>query len=413
MAKRLNAGGIDRMTATAVPTPPERPAQPATQHAATEQPPAPLGQGSPAPAASTAVEQVANQHAAAPAPAPAEQAAPAPSPFAGAHATVGAEADVYYPGGQHSLVRDAYHAQVDHDPEAAARFNRFNAQLRVAGERAGQFAPALTTGFPEVIPPGYRGDLMVDAIDKGRPFVSRLGSIPLSDATPFRIPVEGDFTGVGQHVEGTAHVAAGTLTMDEVTVVPQTMSGAFEISRELVDASNPALDSIALRAMLRDYRNVTEAYAATNAAAGLTPVVGIDTGAELEQQLIEFLDAREAEPAFIASGLGFYTDIATEQAGDGRARYPYLNPTNASGSSQAGFWGINVQGVPLVRTWSVNTDQALLVDPEDVLWAESPVRTFRFEEVQGPGVIKLALFAYAACRRLRDSGVRVVSRLAA
>ncbi|MGN7705050.1 HK97 family phage prohead protease [Cellulosimicrobium sp. 22601] len=330
--------------------------------------------------------------------APAPHAAPAPNPLA--HAQVGTEAEVYFDGGEHSFVRDAFHARMSGDTEAAARLHRFNAQLVELA--------AIRSGFPEIIPPGYRGEMLVQAIDRGRPIVSRLGEarITLTDATPFRIPIEGDFTGVGDHVEGTAHVAAGTLTVDDTTVNPKAVSGAFEVSRELVDSSNPAIDRLALNAMLRNYRDVTEGYAATTYSGAAVPVVG---GAGLEAELIDFLDDRDLTPAFIAANPTFYSGIALEQAGDGRARYPYLNPTNAAGQTAAGFRGISVQGVDLIRAGKVDAGEAIGIVPEDVLWGESNVLTFRFDEVQGPGVIKLALFAYVAAHVLRPTGVRTWS----
>lgn len=368
-------------------------------------PPAQPAPQPPAPAAPAVAPAAATSPAPAPEPVPAAPVAPAqPAPAmpALAGAQVLSEAATYAPGGEHSFVRDAFRARLDGDAEAAARIRRFNAELVTA-------AVAVRSGFSEVIPPGYRGELMVEAIDRGRPIVSRLISTPLTDATPFKIPVEGEFDGVGDHVEGTAHVAAGTLTVDETTISPKAISGAFEVSRELVDSSNPAIDRIAINAMLRDYRTTTEAYAATTLAAAATTVHG---GKELEAQIIDFLDDRDASPVFIACAPGFFIPIATEEAADGRPRYPYLGPTNASGTTSAGFTGVNVQGVPLIRAGQVATAKAQLVVPEDFFWGESSVGQFRFDEVLGPGVIKLALFAYVAAAKLRASGLRTLAYVA-
>lgn len=391
MGTALNINKLDRMTAGTEFTAPPKPAT--------------------APQAAVSAPVAASAHLSAEAPVTASQAAatpaepapaPAPSAFDGA-AVITREADVYATG-EHSFVRDAFHARVDGDTDAAERLTRWRAQQA-------EFV-ALRPGFGEIIPPGYRPELMVETIDKGRPIMSRLTNrINITDATPFKIPVEGEFTGVGDHVEGTAHVAAGTLTVGELTVSPKAISGAWEVSRELVDAANPAIDRLATNAMLRDYRRHTEEYAAAQLVAGLTPVVAAD-GAALEAQLIEFLDDRDASPAFVAAAVDYYTAIATEQAGDGRARYPYLNPTNAAGSTTAGFAGLNVQGVPLVRAGAIDATQAALVYPDDVLVGESPLLQFRFDEVQGPGVIKLALWSYVVVQRVRDAGVRVVTSTA-
>lgn len=314
-----------------------------------------------------------------------------------------------FDGHGHSFVRDAFRARLEADVEAAGRLSRFRAELAemaALGRRLATGAVQTRTAFPEVIPPGYRPELMIDAIDQGRPINSRLQSIPISDATPFRIPVEGDFDGVADHVEGTAHVAEGTLTLDEITITPKAVSGAWRVSREMVDASNPAIDRIALSAMQRDYRNLTESRAAAAlAAADAVPGAAVNTVAGLLGRIFDFQTQRQLPPDFVALAPGYYKTFVTETASDGRPVLPYLNPSNASGTTQAGYAGASAQGVPLVAAWALDAGEGFLVRSEDVAVFESPLLTFQFDEVEGPGVIKLALWAYHVVAVLRTAGV--------
>lgn len=339
--------------------------------------------------------------------------APSPAPLAGAAAPTAAagsselvrvlsEPSVYAEGNGQSMVRDAWRARMDGNYEAAQRLQRFRAEI----DDIARAAVATRPNFAEVIPPGYRGDLLISAVDRGRPIIAQLQTAPLTDATPFRIPIEGEFEGVAEHVEGTPHAAEGTLDLDEVTISPTAVSGAFRVSREMVDSSNPALDTIAQRAMLRDYRRKSNAkLVAALESADPVALVAAD-GAAYEDALVDFLDDAADTGAFGALSRTYFKALAGEELADGRKRYPYLSPANASGTTAAGFRALDVQGVPTLRDNAVDQGDAWLIDPSAVFWGESTVLQFRFDEVEGPGVIKLALWAYSVAKVTRPVGVQ-------
>jgi HK97 family phage major capsid protein len=428
MARSLNTpAGVERMTTGAGPTTPERPVPaPGTELTVPSNAnPAPAPQN-PAPATLSTEEigqlrtlfAAVGAAGAGPQPAP-EGPAPAPDPFAGARVQVGHEPEVYRPGGEFSFVRDAFRARKDGDVEAGARFARWQQQLAA-------FAVETRTTHPDVIPPGYRADLLVEPDVPQRPITSRLTGmrVTLVDATPFSVPIRGAFAGVGDHTEGTAHVAEGALTTDEITASPKAVSGAFRVSRELVDSSNPAIDMLAWRSMIEEYDADAEAYAwarivgaslsktGGTVLAALTPVTSIDTAAELEAQHVAFFTARRRTASFAASGPEFFSAVSGYADTTGRPLYPVINPQNANGTQTNGDeYGVNVRGVQHVLSdaGGVNgADQSLLIRQSDILYGESAVRQFRFEEVEGPGILKLALWAYQVCTRMRATGARLL-----
>jgi hypothetical protein len=269
-------------------------------------------------------------------------------------------------------------------------------------------------------PNAMRGDQLVRALDVTRPMMSKLRSIRLTDATPFKVPTEGEFAAVGDHTEGQAHVAEGDLSLGAVTISPTAISGAYRFSRELADASNPAIDSIAIRAMTRDYARKSEAKAASALAlqsdgvTAATRVLSIDTPAELRAEIISYAVANgTVPPDFALMGSAFFTTHATAVAGDGRPYFPPLNPTNAAGTSNARTLSINVDGVEGFLAATTVAAEAYLVRSEDVLVGESPLLTFRFEQPEGPGIIKVALWGYVVARVLRNTGVRRLTTAAA
>jgi HK97 family phage prohead protease len=384
-------------TAGQPPAPAEPPAAPLTAPAPVTSPPAPVA---------TASAGVAAPAGATPGPVPMVAAAGA--------AYVTAEASVYaFDGGPTSLVRDAWNSRENDDRDARDRLSRFNAQL------AGGNAPSVmalaavetTDTMPNIVPQEvHRPDLFRRIIDRGRPIISRLQVVPLTDATPYGIPIEGEFEGVEDHTQGDANQAAdGEFDIDGALVQPKPKSGKYPISRELVDASNPALDSIAINAMLRNYRRGTEkGVVAALRAAGLAAVTAADLAAYRQAQL-NFDAGDDIPPDFAAMGRPMFNAYASEMDGDGNPKLRTTPYNPIFGTMRAGYTGADVDGVELVRASAITDDDGWMIRGDSVHVAESRTQTFRFEEVEGPGKIVLALWGYFAAKVHFPAGIDHVS----
>jgi HK97 family phage prohead protease len=335
-----------------------------------------------------------------------------------------------------SLVRDAFLASFggyDERADAHRRLDRFNAELRDGNPATvGALLTAagdLTTAAPVASPAeradfplqGWlpqntaRGDLMLRAVDAGRPIASRLQRVPITNAQPFLVPIEGEFEGVGLHTEGTPHVAAGTLELSDSPVIPRAMSGAYVVSRELVDGSNPAIDAIAMRAMLRDYRRESEGVVVTALLASVTatddPLAeNVDTAIEMRTALALFVDDDDQPADFVFASRAMIEALYAEVDGDGRPMIagPGSTAPSVAGTSRAGYTGIGIDGTELVRASRLTTVGALAVRRDGVLFLESNVQQFRFDEILGPGQIKLALWAYVGAAVLRPSDIGAI-----
>lgn len=337
--------------------------------------------------------------------------AAAPVAAAGAALVTGEPATYTFAGVDGpSFVADAYAARMHGDGEAAGRLARLNAEL-AAGNPASVMALAavMTTddagAVPLVAPNVRRPDLLLSAVDNGRPILSRINKLPIRNATPFLIPTEGEFDGVDLHTEGTAHVPEGTYDLGETTVTPRAMSGAFRVSREMVDSSNPAIDRLALAAMLRDYRRKTEArVVAALAVEDAAATLNVNTVAELRGAVLGFGDDT-VTPDVVVAGRGFLTAILGDTDTTGRPMLPYIGAQNASGTTRAGYTGFSLDGLEVVRATSLPAAEAYILDLDSIMVAESAAQTFRFDEVEGPGIIKLALFGYFAVGVLRAGAV--------
>jgi hypothetical protein len=339
----------------------------------------------------------------------------------GGAAHVTAEPPAYsFDGSGPSIVADLVAHRLDMDSEAGERVARFNAQLR--DSNPGSVA-ALTTaaatrdnidGAGTDLPPSFGGGTqfrpnLMREVDVKRPILSRVTKTPISNAQPFAIPTVGEFDGVGEHTEGTPHRPAGTFTLGAGDVVqPRAVSGAWEASRELIDAGNPVLDRIAARAMLRDYARKSEGmmvalFAALAADAG-AHVYGVDGVMALRSALINFVSDDDEPGDLLITSRALTETILTDVDNTERAQIPFVGATNALGQvNRAGYTGVSVDGVELVRAARLDAGVAhanvaggvgVLARSESIFWGESSVLQFKFLEVLGPGVIKLALWAY-------------------
>jgi HK97 family phage prohead protease len=339
----------------------------------------------------------------------------APTPPAHAGAAVGAEAPVYtFNGAGPSLVRDAWRARFEPEsnPDAVERVSRFNRMM--AGDSRPQLerltaAVETTTTIPKAANPEHRGEAeMIRVIDRGRPMVSRIGTNPLpGGATPFYLPVEGEFTGVDDHTEGTAHVPEGDLDLGDSLVTPKAISGAYRLSRELAESSNPAVDRLAINAMARNYRRVTEAR--VNSALELSDpasTAATTTVAQLTAALVAFQNGDTEAANEVFMGTGFFSTLTADVDGAGRPMLSLVNPSNALGTLRPGAIGADVAGVELATAYAVDNLAAYVVSNDAVFIGESGPRNFRFEEVEGPGVIKLALWSYFVAKVVRTAGVK-------
>lgn len=314
-----------------------------------------------------------------------------------------------------SLVKDAWLYHRNGDFDARDRLRKFQEQQ---GDIV-KFTQVNTTSASDVVPPGYRPDLFVTELMQGRPIVAQSSRGTITDATPFTVPRFVSTTDATQdHVEGT-NPSIGTIVLDSTVVSPGAISGIFELTREIVDSSNPAIDAIALAAMRESWNQQTEtkAYAALNGAAAVThqftaieaavDANWVDTSRDL---LARYPFTRFAAPNGAVMGQRATRAMANAKDSSGRALLPSIGAQNAVGVGNAVQQGWFVDGLPFVPAWAIPdtpalTDELIISNRADWWTWESPLLTFRFEEKRGPAIIELALFGYYATHVLRNAGI--------
>lgn len=345
----------------------------------------------------------------------------------------------------HSLARDAFRAKVEGDMDAAARVAKFQRQVvdvqgRVGhlvnrDERLSEFATVNRTVGASVIPPGYRPDLYVPQLFQGRPLWSMLSHGGLTDATSFTIPRFGSATGfTADHVEGT-NPTDGTLTFGTaVTVTPGAISGLAKVTREMVDAANPAIDNILLQAMQESWSQQTEAkcytllngangvggtitsgqvpsgaYVVTATGVGSTGAAGVALLDAVRDQMVAYPFRRFASPDRLALSLEASQQFAKAKDSTGRPLLPRLGATNSTGQVGTLDQSFDIDGLAGTPAWSMTGNAAgdadtILFNHTDVWAWESPVAQFTYSERSGPAFIEFALFGYFGAAVIRGTG---------
>jgi HK97 family phage prohead protease len=344
----------------------------------------------------------------------------------------------------HSFVRDAWVARNAQyggkdAEEALARLRKYSeqtAQLAAqASARTVQFANAgNTTDQAEVIPPGYRGDLYVGQVPQGRPLFDSIGTrITLANATAFKVPVwVGSANLSGTNSEGTGPTT-GTITDHTYrTVTPTAQSGEFVLTRELMDSSNPAIDTIATNAMREEYAQDTEAVIATALAAATdndtgsgqstegcyvytVTGTGNDLALKIRQMEGEFPAHRFISPDRLLAGPTGYSALVQAIDDIGRPMFPFMGPANVMGGVGRAGQSLSLDGLAVPNAWSMTStaDDAVLFNSVDMLVGESPLLEFKFFEKGGPENIYLNIWGYFAFQILRYTGIHAVNYTAA
>ena len=312
--------------------------------------------------------------------------------------------------GEHSFSDDLRAYASGHDSEARQRIETFMAESWES-----QFA-VTTTGTSALNPVKNRPDLWVPNLTFTRPLWDLVTNGNLDDDTPFTIPKFSSATGlVGPHVEG-VEPTPGAFTATKQTVTPEHMSGKVEIVREVWERpGNPKADAIIWGEMMNGYFEAIEA----DIAATLNAIAGeINLGGAVDSALVTALTNVLVDLQFVRGG-NRYTALALDgmlgkalvnaEGSDGRRLLPVLGPTNAQGTVEPGFDGVQLGNLRGRFAWALGATAAskshLFVPSSVYAWASAPKR-FNFE--YRLAAVDLAIWGMSASAVTRDSDVKPI-----
>jgi hypothetical protein len=239
-----------------------------------------------------------------------------------------------------------------------------------------------------------------------------LRQVPWSGPFPWTIPV------AGTAATNTAVVAEGsnpveTLpTYTTITVTPVTISGYAEVSRQLLEAANPAVDAIIWGDLLGDFYDKAEiqTISAIEGQAGINLTTTAD-GAVATTARNGVLDAISAVSDNGAGDADVFfgrqsrwsamlklTDSTGRPMVTPQQSY---NPMNAIGVGNLGQgYRSPVQGVLenllAITSPSVLATRGYVINSQEHLFSLSAPQQFTFEQPAGPSVIRIGVWGYVA-----------------
>jgi hypothetical protein len=321
---------------------------------------------------------------------------------------VRSEPDVYRPPGgagleARSFFQDLLHAQIDHDPDAQQILQRHSMQMRAAGT---------TTTGAGIVPPTWLFNEFAIIAHGARPWADTLRRVGIESANPVNIGVQ-VAPGAAVTAQASENTAPndGSFNVNLLTTSPKTYTGKVDVSRQLVDGSNPAVDGIIYADCMGSYNEQIETavVAAFTGASGFAATITYPGTAPVYTNLPDaFTDAgasiikhRKMPPNVVFLGIGAWAFLVKQKDSAGRPLITtgYHGPVNAYGLGEAITYSHvagEVNGLQCIPSWAGVDNSIYVLKADDSLLLESSTFNFRYEEVLGPSSIRLGVWGYAA-----------------
>ena len=175
-------------------------------------------------------------------------------------------------GEYRSFFRDLYRSEVG-DQAASGRIARHAREVAV--EQRTDITT--TSGGPGLVPPQYLLDELALFARASRPFADAIGGRPLPDTgMTFNVPRVTTGTSTAVQTEGSAIQDSATVT-DYLSFGVNTVAGKQDLTRQLLDRSDPATDTVIGQDLAADYAKQLDTQLLTQATNGITVLSGVNT----------------------------------------------------------------------------------------------------------------------------------------
>jgi HK97 family phage major capsid protein len=319
---------------------------------------------------------------------------------------------IYRPDGQRSFFADMHRARLG-NPDAREALDRYMSTRALTTATAGGDGG-------NIVPPEYLASMFAPDPKFGAPVAASFPQYMLGNASAFKLPRQTVATVIANQSAENVHPTATDPDFDQVTVTPVTKTGANVFSRQLLDASNPAIDQIIaadLRGELLE-ANDTLASATLLATGSAGTATSADGGLALLQAILAGIPtvygARKQPADTIYMTPAAFGLLASSVATDGRPLINAYGPSNLFGVGDTSQLGTTIGGLPVVLAPHLvdgsGTHKVILAKRSDFGWFSSPVLQFRYEEKAGPESIEIGVWQYVAALTNRyPTGVLVIT----
>lgn len=314
----------------------------------------------------------------------------------------------YTPGSQYSFIGDQWRSAQFKDHDAQERLDRHTVALRDDEQMRDVLGSGGGVGL---VPPVWLAEQFAPILHRRLRVASLLRQVPFAGPFAWSIPVAGTGAGTQTVAEG-VNPTESDPTYTVLTVTPATISGYSEISRQMLDASNPAVDSIIWGDLLGDFYDDAETatIAALEAQASVNTVTIAD-GAVLPGARNGVLDALTAvsdngggdADLFIGRTARWVQYLKLVDSGN----RPLISPSMVYGPGNVTGLGNNTRGfrsaiqgemeaLAVATSPTVAANRAFVVNSQELLFSNSNPVQFKFEQPAGPALIRVGVWGYMA-----------------
>lgn len=309
---------------------------------------------------------------------------------------------------EHSLVRDVWtRAHPTDGGDAPAADDRLRQHQAFMADLSAMvtFTTVTTSNASQIIPPGYEPLLADFGADRALYNAVSHGEC---GAAAFVVPGALTETAIGSaaavQTEGVAPTEGG-FTFVPATVTPVGLAGEFTVTRQLADASNPAVDAIAVQTMQEDWARQAEALIFTELN---TAQSGTITGDQVPNGAMARTSTAAALPQDLASELLLYPNYRKAAP---RHVIASTRSTVSTALSTLNMTLLPFQDVDIAMSWAItgvaagDGDVFILGGGGDVWAWSSPLLKLIYSEKAGPQTIQLSVWGYFATRVVKPLGV--------
>jgi HK97 family phage major capsid protein len=321
---------------------------------------------------------------------------------------------IYTRGGEHSFLADQFRAAKMNDRSARDRLTSHSQALQDNEHLRDVLGAGASTFGAGLVPPVWLAELFAPVLHRRLRVASMLRQVPWAGPFAWTIPVAGT-------VAKTSSVAEGVNTTETnpeyttVTVTPKAIMGYSEVSRQMLEASNPAVDAVIWGDLLGDFYDNAEleVISAINGQSGsnaVTVSAGVLTTTDIALQragILAGIAAIADAPAgdadlFVGNTNRWVTYLKfADTTGRPLVLAQAYNPQNAIGSGDIRqAFGNAVQGtlenLLSVTSPSVGASTGFIVNSQELLFSLSPPMQFRFDEPAGPALVRIGVWGYEA-----------------
>jgi HK97 family phage major capsid protein len=319
-------------------------------------------------------------------------------------------------GGQHSFFADMFKAKALGDAAAKARLDEHTRAVVQDPDGAG------------ILPPKWLTSEYMSLARQTRVVANAVRHLPLGrDPRPLVLPKQTagvDPNIVTQTTEGENTAAWGVdrFATGTDTLTPVTYAAYQDVSRQLLDASDPAVDALIFGDLRAAWDQKIEAIVCAAILADGTAFSTVtETEFETDAAAIDLvIDAQVAVsedlrgPADLAvMNFGRFGSFRKLKDGNNRPLMPVsrYNPQNANGALGNALIG-DIEGVDVLASAGVptaGTEMFAVLRSQAVILAESDTLDFTYDQVAGPSAVRMGIWGYVGTLVRNPGSVQVIT----